>query len=71
MKTLNEDNRYPVGTLITAKINPSLPLIIFKYYRRIYYCAVVGNPTHKHFAYFEHELTPPTPNSNAGKILTS
>lgn len=58
MKTQISDNLYPEGTRVTAKMNPSLPLIIMKYYQRIYYCAVVGNPDHKHFAYFERELNP-------------
>lgn len=62
METSSADNIYPAGTLITAKVNPSLPLIIVRYYQRIYYCAVVGNPDHKHFAYFERELTPPATN---------
>lgn len=44
---------------ITAKENPALPLVIVKYYQRIYYCAVIGNPDHKHLAYFEGELNPP------------
>ncbi len=59
MKTLSNDNLYPVGTNVSAKINPDLPLKIASYYQRIYYCAVVGNPEHKHFAYFERELNVP------------
>lgn len=59
MHTLSKDNIYPTGTLIKAKVNPALPLIIHKYYQRIYYCAVVDDPDHKHFAYFERELIPP------------
>jgi hypothetical protein len=62
MNTLSNDNIYPEGTLLTAKANPSLQLIVHKYYQRIYYCAVVGNPDHKHFAYFERELIPPVSN---------
>jgi hypothetical protein len=60
MHTSSEDNKYSVGTPITAKVNPSLQLVIAKYYQRIYYCAVVDHPEHKHFAYFERELIPPT-----------
>jgi hypothetical protein len=59
MNTPSNDNIYPVGTLITAKVNSSLPLIIAKYYQRIYYCSVVGNPDHKQLAYFERELNAP------------
>jgi hypothetical protein len=60
MKTLSNDNIYPVGANISAKVNPLLPLVIVKYYQRIYYCAVVGNSAHKHFAYFERELNAPS-----------
>jgi hypothetical protein len=53
------DNIYPVEMHITAKANPALELVIHQYIYRIYYCAVAGDPTHKHFAYFENELIPP------------
>jgi hypothetical protein len=53
------DNRYKDGTFISAKVNPGLKLVIKRYYQRIYYCAVVGEPKRKHFAYFERELIPP------------
>ncbi len=59
MEIPKNDNKYPEGTRITAKANPTLPLVIIRYYQRIYYCAVINNPAHKHFAYFERELTPP------------
>lgn len=59
MKTPSNDNRYPVGLNVAAKVSPGLPLKIHSYYQRIYYCAVVGDPEHKHFAYFERELIPP------------
>lgn len=59
----NSDNIYAEGSFITAKENPSLKLIIMKYYQRIYYCAVVGNEDRKQLAYFERELISPiTPN---------
>lgn len=57
MNTSSKDNIYPIGTFVTAKVNPSLPLVIDQYYQRIYYCAVVNNPAHKQFAYFERELS--------------
>jgi hypothetical protein len=56
----NNDNIYKVGTIVTAKADPELKLIIMKYYQRTYYCAVVNDPSHKHFAYFEKELIPPS-----------
>lgn len=59
MKTANDDNIYPLGTPIYARVNPSLQLIVRNYYHRIYYCGLVGNPAHKQFAYFERELIAP------------
>ncbi|RAW02397.1 hypothetical protein [Pseudochryseolinea flava] len=59
MKTLSNDNIYPEGTRISARVNPGLPLIIRKYYQRIYYCEIVGDESHSHLAYFERELIPP------------
>ena len=60
MQDFSNDNIYSVGTHITAIANPGQELVIHKYYQRIYYCAVAGQPDHKHFAYFERELTPPS-----------
>lgn len=57
----NSDNLYPEGTLVIAKTNPSLQLVIVKYLQRIYYCAVVGNEHKKQQAYFERELSPTNP----------
>lgn len=65
----NTDNIYPAGTIITAKVNPELKLIITRYFQRIYYCAVVGEPERKHFAYYERELIPPAAaNNEAQKV---
>lgn len=55
----NSDNIYPEGSLLTAKVNPSLQLRVAKYYQRIYYCAVVGDENKNQLAYFERELAPP------------
>lgn len=54
-----EDNIYATGTIITAKVAPQTKLKIERYYRRIYYCSVIDEPTHKHYAYFERELIAP------------
>jgi hypothetical protein len=54
----NSDNIYPEGTLVTAKVYPSLTLKVVRYYQRIYYCAVVGHEDRKHLVYFERELNP-------------
>ncbi|HYC87529.1 MAG TPA: hypothetical protein VEB86_19985 [Chryseosolibacter sp.] len=55
----NEDNIYPVGSMITAKDAPAIQLEIKKYYQRIYYCSVVGSDDAKRKAYFEKELIAP------------
>lgn len=60
LRNFMNDNIYNEGTVITAKINPDLKLVILRYYQRIYYCAVVGEPDRKPFAYFERELISPT-----------
>ena len=54
------DNIYKVGTLIKAKDNPGMDLIIHSYLQRIYFCAELGNPHGKHLAYFEGELISPS-----------
>ena len=57
------DNIYPEGSLLTAKVDPSLQLRVSRYYRRIYYCAVVGDENKKQLVYFERELAPPADRS--------
>jgi hypothetical protein len=54
------DGIYKPGTVIAAKADPGLSLVIVRYYQRIYYCEVAGEPERKHFAYFERELIPPS-----------
>ena len=64
----NADNIYKEGTVITAKVDPGRKLIIKKYYQRIYYCAVVSDPEHKHLVYFERELIPPSPTATSESL---
>jgi hypothetical protein len=56
----NNDNKYPVGSLVYAKAFPEQKLFVDAYKQRIYYCGVVDHPEVKQFAYFERELLPPT-----------
>ena len=56
---INNDNLYQEGSIICAKIEPALKLLITKYRQRIYYCTVVGHPEQNNLAYFESELTLP------------
>jgi hypothetical protein len=55
----NNDNKYPKGMFIYAKVNPQLKLVIDAYKQRIYFCAVVDHPEMRQFAYFERELIDP------------
>jgi len=57
--SLNNDNKYAVGTLVYAHAFPEQKLVIDAYKQRIYYCAVVDHPELKQYAYFERELVPP------------
>ena len=52
------------GTLIRAKANPDLELVIQRYYQRTYYCGVVGDSSREQLTYFERELIPPGKSSN-------
>jgi hypothetical protein len=56
---INNDNLYKEGSIICARIEPTLKLLITKYRQRIYYCTVVGHPEQNNLAYFESELTLP------------
>jgi hypothetical protein len=61
-REINDDNLYPEGAIISAKVNPSLKLLIMKYRQRIYYCSAVDHPEQNTFAYFERELVRPPGN---------
>jgi hypothetical protein len=56
---INNDNLYQEGSIICAKIEPALKLLITRYRQRIYYCTVVGHPDQNNLAYFESELVAP------------
>ena len=56
---ITDDNKYPAGTLIFAKVEPLVKLVIDAYKSRIYYCAVVGHHEKRQIAYFERELIDP------------
>jgi hypothetical protein len=60
MKTpINDDNRYKQGTIISARIDPTIQLRILEYKERIYYCDRVDQLDKTILAYFERELLPP------------
>jgi len=56
------ENIYQEGAFIRAKVAPERGLVISRYYKRIYYCKPVDDPSHKLLVYFERELVPPLVN---------
>lgn len=50
------DNIYPIGALVYAKNFPLVGLEIRSYNKRIYYCAVIGDNSLHHKAYYEREI---------------
>jgi len=53
------DNPFEVGTIITAKVNPGLKLLIMRYFQGIYYCVEVGNAGGKLLTYREKDFVVP------------
>ncbi len=53
---INNDNIYTVGTVIYARQNPTIKLVIKSYKARIYYCEAIDSERKTTKAYFEHEL---------------
>ena len=52
------ENKFKVGEVVRAKINPNQNLIVKRYVDRVYFCKIQENPTHKDLVYFERELLP-------------
>ena len=51
------ENIFPKGSVVYAKENPTLALVVRRYVGRIYYCTIQANPSHrKELVYFEREL---------------
>lgn len=53
------DNLYPAGTVISAKRDPNVKLVIMKYIHNTYYCSIVGNAVVNNLRYQEKDLIPP------------
>jgi hypothetical protein len=56
---INSDNLYKEGSIICAKVDPSVKLVITKYRQRIYYCKEVDRSEKNNYVYFENELILP------------
>ena len=54
------DNIYKTGSVVTAKKDPNVKLVIMKYIHQTYYCAVVGNAVVSRLNYREKDLIPPS-----------
>jgi hypothetical protein len=51
------DNLYEVGSVVTARNNPTVRLVVRRYLKRVYYCIVQDHPDQKERVYFERELS--------------
>ncbi len=51
------ENKYQVGEIVHALVNPIQKLIIRRYVDSIYYCTIQTDPTLKELVYFERELS--------------
>lgn len=49
-------NKYNEGDIISAKVNPSLKLIIRRYIDQVYYCRMLDDPEGKELVYYEREI---------------
>lgn len=51
-----EQNGYEAGDIVFAKEDPVQTLVIRRYYKQIYYCAIQDDPDTRELVYFEREL---------------
>ncbi len=49
-------NSYNEGDMVSAKIDPTIKLVVRRYIDQIYYCKVQGHPEKDELVYFEREL---------------
>ena len=50
------ENIFPEGSVVYAKEDPTLKLVVRRYVDRIYYCTISEDPSHKELVYYEREL---------------
>jgi hypothetical protein len=48
---------FPEGSVVYAKVNPGLKLMVRRYAKRIYYCTAPEQPSQRELVYFGRELT--------------
>ncbi|KAA3439709.1 hypothetical protein [Rufibacter hautae] len=51
------ENLYLPGTVVFARVNPGLKLVVRRFAKRVYYCTVQENPAQKELVYFEREIS--------------
>jgi hypothetical protein len=51
-----KQNKYNAGDIVSAKVNPTLKLIIRRYIDQVYYCKIQEYPERDELVYFEREL---------------
>ena len=49
-------NKYPEGSTVVARTDPSHNLTVRRYAKRIYYCTDPANPLERDRVYYEREL---------------
>ncbi|WKN43297.1 hypothetical protein [Tunicatimonas pelagia] len=47
------DNLFSEGSVVYAKVNLTLKLVVRRYVKRVYYCTIQEDPTRKELVYFE------------------
>lgn len=52
------DNIYKTGSIVAAKKDPNVKLMIRKYIHRTYYCTVIGDAAISQLRYLEKDLLP-------------
>ncbi len=50
------ENIFPEGSVVFAKANPDLKLVVRRYAKRIYHCTIQDSPLETELVYFEREL---------------
>ncbi|SFO39545.1 hypothetical protein SAMN04488519_10669 [Algoriphagus ornithinivorans] len=55
---MENDNKtkYKEGDKVFTKVNPTVPLIVRRFYKEIYYCTYAEDPEKKELALFEREI---------------
>ena len=53
---LEIDNKFKVGAVVFAKVNPKEKMVVRRFVHRIYYCRFPNEPNRKEAVYFEREL---------------